>query len=98
MQIPIKGRKAHSEVDFGGSRFSQLELPAFKLHLLKEDKNKNEVLTLTISLNALQTTKQSPEKRQIAQTLPSILGMDFLREQKLSLHVMPAEEIAYLQK
>jgi hypothetical protein len=96
LQIPIRSRTAEQEVDFGGSRFRQILLPAFRLHLLKEEKD--EVVTLTVCLNALQTTKQSEEKRQVAQTLPSILGMDFLKQQRLSLHVLPSEGIAYLQR
>jgi gag-polyprotein putative aspartyl protease len=95
LQIPMRNKAAGQEVDFGGSRFRQVILPSFRLHLLKED---NAVVGLSVSLNALQTTKQSEEKRQIAQTLPSILGMDFLKQQKLSLHVLPSEGIAYLQR
>ena len=98
LQIPLRGRTAEKAVDFGGSRFMQILLPSFRLHLLKEDKQRNDVVTLAVCLNALQTTKQSLEKRQVAQTLPSILGMDFLKGQRLSLHVLPAEGVAYLQK
>ena len=97
LQIPIKGKQSIGEVDFGGSRFERIKLPKFKLYLLKEDKEKHEYIETYVDLSALKTTKTSEKKIQIAQQLPSILGMDFLKEQKFSLHVILTEGIAYLQ-
>ena len=56
LQIPMNGRAVKAEVDFGGSRFKQVELPPFSLHLLKEDK---AAVTLNVSLKAIKTTKTS---------------------------------------
>ncbi len=95
LQIPIKDRVIAGEVDFGGSRFNRVELPPVILHLLLEDKIR--YTSFDVHLKALKTTKQSPEKRRTAQALPSVLGMDFLTEQKLSLHLFPSEKIAYLE-
>lgn len=97
LQIPIKGKPTICEVDFGGSRFEQIKLPKFKLFLLKEDKEKNEFIETEVELSALKTTKTSEKKIQVAQQLPSILGMDFLKQKKFSLHVILTEGIAYLQ-
>jgi len=97
LQIPIKNRPIDDEVDFGGSRFKRISLPKFNMFLLKENKVKDETINLSISLSALKTTKCSEKKIQAAQMLPSILGLDFLKEQKLSLHVVLTEDLAYLQ-
>lgn len=94
--VPL-GFGFEGEIDFGGSRFKQVSLPKITMYLLPELREKDEPLTLSVSLSALKTTKTSPVKVQIAQTLPSILGLNFLREQKLSLHVILTEELVYLQ-
>jgi len=96
LHIPIKQRPSETEVDFGGSRFKQVKLPPFQMYLLREDKEK-EHFDLPLSISALKTTKMSSKKVRIAEELPSILGLDFLREQKFSLHVVLTENIAYLQ-
>ncbi len=96
LQIPIKDSESNEEVDFGGSRFKQIYLPKIKMYLLKEGTGK-EYFSFDASLSALKTTKTSMKKIQAAQTLPSILGLAFLREQKLSLHVILTEELAYLE-
>ncbi len=96
LQIPIKDREINEEVDFGGSRFKQISLPKITIYLLKEDRTKG-YLTFSVSLSALKTTKMSERKIQSAQMLPSILGLDFLKEQKLSLHVILKEDLAYLE-
>ena len=95
LQVPISEKPSDKEVDFGGSRFKQILLPTIKIHLLTDDKS--TTLTLEININALKTTKTAPKKVQIAESLPSILGMDFLKEQKLSLHIILTEDLAYLE-
>ncbi len=97
LQIPVKGRTSQGVVDFGGSRFDRISLPKFTLFLLKEDNQKNDYLSFMISLSALKITKVSPGKVLIAEMLPSILGMDFLKEQKLSLHIFASEGLAFLE-
>ena len=95
LQIPIKERPFRGEVDVGGSRFKVVKLPKFTMYLLKD--GSNNYITLKVSLSALKTTKVSEKKVEIAETLPCILGLDFLKEQKLSLHVVLTEDLAYLQ-
>ena len=97
LQIPLKGRNSSGEVHFGGSRFKHISIPKIKMYLLKEGKGTGHI-ELDVRLKALKTTKTSEKNMQIAESLPSILGMDFLKDQKLSLHVILAEELAYLQK
>jgi len=94
LQISMKNKSNIGEVDVGGSRFKQIYLPKITMYLLK---NTKEFHTLSVKLSALKTTKMSEKKIQMAQTLPSILGLDFLKDQKISLHVILTENLAYLQ-
>ncbi len=85
------------EIDFGGSRFKKARLPKINIHVLKEGKSR-EYFTFKTTLYGLKTTKESEKKKEIALELPSVLGVDFLREQKLSLHYISTENMAYLEK
>ena len=95
-------------VDTGSSDSFLSELDVKRLKIPIKDKEvKNEIdfggsrfkqVSLPkINLSALKTTKLSEKKIQIAQTLSSILGIDFLKEQKLSLHIILSENLAYLE-
>ena len=95
LQIPLNEKHSKGEVDVGGSRYKEIELPKMKFHILTEDKL--STISLDVEIHALRTTKTSTQKIQIAQALPSIIGMNFLKDQKLSLHVIPTENIAYLE-
>ena len=95
LQIPISEKPSKGKVDFAGSRYKQISLPKIKLYLLIEDKS--GTVSFDASISALKTTKTSPSKVQMSHALPSILGMNFLREQKISLHVILTENLAYLE-
>lgn len=97
LQIPTKDKRDEGIVAFGGSEYKKIILPPFTFYLLKQDKQKNDYMLLKVSLHALKTSKISQQRIQAADALPSILGLDFLREQKLSLHVVLTEDMAYLQ-
>ena len=95
LQISTSDKSSDKEINFGGSRFKQIPIPKLKMHLLTDDKS--TALSLDVQISALKTTKTSTKNIQIAEQLPSILGMDFLKEQKLSLHVILSEDLAYLE-
>ena len=95
LQVPVADKPAKGQVDFGGSRFNQVELPEFTLHLLDEEK---KALAIKTRLMAIKTTKTSEERIKRAQGLPSILGVDFLKEQGFSLHVVAKEKLAWLER
>ena len=97
LQIPVKDRREVGIIAFGGSKYKKIKLPSFTFYLLKQDNQKNDYLLFEVNLYVLKTAKISPQKVQAADALPSILGLDFLREQKLSLHVILTENMAYLQ-
>ena len=92
--IPMKNRTILGHTDLGGSRFRHAQIPPLSVYLLTED---DKLIPLQMNLLALKTTKESLDHIQTAQSLPSILGMGFLFEQKLSLHIIPTENLAYLQ-
>lgn len=95
LQIPTSEKRSSGEVDFGGSRYSQIELPKITFYMLDEEK---KPVRIEASFYALKTNKTSPYKIQAASALPSIIGTNFLKEQKLSLHVIMSEEIAFLER
>ncbi|NOZ81138.1 MAG: hypothetical protein GXP63_05690 [DPANN group archaeon] len=96
LQIPMKNRRSMGRIQFGGSDFDKTELPPINLLMLKE--NKTDHINIKVILGALLTKKTSERKRKIAETLPSILGMDFLSINNFSLHIYPHEKIAYLSQ
>ncbi len=57
----------------------------------------NTTAELKLSLNTLKSEKTSPAKIKMSQVAPSILGLDFLKSKKLSLHVFMSEDLAYLE-
>lgn len=96
LQIPLEGKQSKGITNFGGSKFNTIQLPHFKFHLIKS--GNEQILELdNISLYALKPTKTSKEHQLLIEALPSILGLDFLKEQKLSLHVVLSEDLVYLQ-
>ncbi|MBI2138260.1 hypothetical protein HYU13_01605 [Candidatus Woesearchaeota archaeon] len=94
LQIPVTSLKRKEDIPIGGSVFEQLDLPEFIIHVLDEG---GSLLTLNQNLSALRLSKVSYKKKEFVSALPSILGIDFLRRNKLSLHFFPAEDIAYLE-
>jgi len=95
LQVPVMGKPVKGQVDFGGSRFNQVELPEFTLHILDEAK---KAIAVKTKLMAVKTTKTSEDKIQRALALPSILGMDFLKEQGFKLVVVAKEGLARLER
>lgn len=96
MQIPVKDRSTKEDVNVGGSKFKQVSIPQFTVYLLKEGKGR-DYIKIQVTLSALKTTKCSEKKIQTAQTIPSLLGLDFLKEQKAVLYVNVNEEISYIE-
>ena len=97
LQIPVKDKRDNGIIAFGGSQYKKIKIPSFTFYILKQDNQKNDYLTLKVDMYTLKTSKTSQEKIQAADALPSILGLDFLKNQKLSLHVILTEDLAYLE-
>ncbi len=50
------------------------------------------------SFNVATTTKKGKEEADYAKQIPSLLGLDFLREAGLALYVDPSKNIAFLER
>ncbi|MBI2576086.1 hypothetical protein HYV84_02645 [Candidatus Woesearchaeota archaeon] len=94
LQIPVTSLRRKEDIPLGGSVFERPDLPEFVVHVLDED---GPLMTLNQKFSALKLSKVSKKKKELASALPSILGIDFLKNNKLSLHFFPAEEIVYLE-
>ena len=95
LQISTKDRKQSGFINLGGSKYEQVSLRKFAFSLLDDDK---KIIKIEVELFGLHSLKKTPEKIRLAETPPSILGIDFLKNQDFSLYVNPKENISYLQK
>ena len=84
-------------VCFGGTTFHKVPLPNVTIHIWtgRNQMDKDNYLHRPMKAYGLRTTTHRDQHHQ--QALPSILGMQFLREQQLTLHVDASEEIAFLE-
>ena len=92
--IPMKALKDEGYLFFGGSKHRVKTASSIQLFVINDQHQKKEFIQ---DIGAIETTKKTVKNIQIAETLPSVIGMDFLKQQKLSLHVYPSEKIAYLE-
>lgn len=95
LQIPLKDRKFDSSVEIGGSKYREAKLDSAWIHVLAE--NKETPLRLKVEPYVLKTSRISKKKLASALSIPSILGLDFLKSQKISLHVYMHKNKAYLE-
>ena len=95
LHIPLD-KQSTGITNFGGSKFNIILMPKFKFYLIKSGDGQIAELQ-NVQISVLKPTKTSKEHKIAFEALPSILGLDFLREQKLSLHVILTEEMAYLK-
>lgn len=79
---------------FGGSKHKVRVASAVDLIMLTDQNEKKE---FKHNMQAIETTKKNLQNLQVVETLPSIIGLDFLKEHKLSLHVFPSQQLAYLE-
>lgn len=101
LKIPIRSLGAPPDeklhIYMGGS-VSALKMISKRLTLgFVTDKDQIEYIELPNICVAVGTKRDEKHKR-LSQGAPSILGLDFLKEQKLLLHVDPTKESAYFEK
>ncbi len=87
---------ATGTVNLSGTTYNHVPLKELTMILLagQNRENQDQFLQRNVLLNTLRPTD---EEQPIPHHLPALLGMDFLIEQKLSLHIIPTEELAYLE-
>ena len=101
LKVPI-GNLRDSPIDrkhiYMGGSISEIKLIPKQLDLVfKDDQSKAASVTLPNICVAL-STKHDNRHKQIAQGSPSIMGLDFLRDNGFTLVVDPKKNIAYLEK
>jgi len=95
LNIPIKNLRTarqFTNISFAGHKFRRLITKEVELHVLDE---KNKVVNLKMpSVSVLKPTKKKDE----IDIIPSVIGMDFLTSNNLSLYYSPKKKEAYLIK
>lgn len=94
LNLPVGKTKFIEHMRIGGSVFSLHALPTITL-AFESDQGK---ALIHAEFHIAVPTKKSKSAFEEALHLPSIIGLDFLREHSMSLYAHPAENEAYLQK
>jgi hypothetical protein len=95
LQVSLDGKSTHGQIRFGGATYDCIELPKTTFYVLLDDLRTPRKLSVT--LTALRTQRISERKRQAAEALPCVLGIQFLQDQGIALHYLPKEKLAYLE-
>lgn len=101
LNVPIKNLKNPPDekrhIHMGGS-VSELKMIPKKVNLtFKNGDNKTETITLSNLCVAI-ATKRDNKNVVLSQSSPSILGLDFLKDNGFLLYVDPKKGLAYLEK
>ena len=94
--IPINKLPFEKHVSMAGSKFELLKAKSLILYIKKDD-NKTEKISLD-HFYVARGTKKDEKNRNLALAFPSIMGLDFLENNKFSLVVTPHKNLAYLEK
>ncbi len=96
LNIPLNGLPEKGETHIGNTTFVMSELPVFGLTLESEA---GEPVRIDVDhFHVAKTRKKSIADVELAKAIPSILGLDFMRRNRLALHVEPANNLAYFEK
>lgn len=94
--IPFNSlRTDETVVRLGSTKFSSLSIKNVTLKL-RNDQNSLKSITLP-EIKVLNPTRNTQEAKNIANSTPSILGLDFLKEKKFKLFCDVANDLAYLE-
>ena len=96
LHFPLNSLKESGPLKMGGSRYILLTTREVSF-IFKTNENKTHNIEFS-SFAIAKSTKRTSEGIRESQNFPSILGMDFLRENKLILYLDPAKEDTYLLK
>lgn len=96
--IPMSSLPFSQHVRMAGSVFELYEISHIKVHFKHKEEQEDKIISFDYKYYVSKSTKRDQKSRDIAQAFPSILGMDFLKENKLKLVVIPHKDIAYLEE
>lgn len=94
-RMPISQMQSGQSVKVGGARFYNHQLGA-AIMTFKTEKNEPFKADL-LNIGALVPTKLDQKTRDEVKPIPSIIGMDFLQQQKLALYCNPIAKMIYLE-
>jgi len=96
LDIPFNASRRTHYVSLGGMRFNKMPSSSVQVYAWagKTRMNRDRYIKRSINLYGLRPTRRAGHDPV---ALPSILGLEFLREQRLSLHMHLDEGIAYLE-
>jgi hypothetical protein len=95
LQISLDGRATAGHVRFGGATYDNIPLPKTTMYILLDDWR--SVKKLQVTFSAVRTRRIEAKKKEAAEALPSIIGIDFLKAHSMALHYLPKENLAYLE-
>lgn len=95
LQIPFRALRFKEHMKLGGAKYELLSGKKVKLYF-KTDEPKS--ISFDFNLTIAKTTKTTQEGIQEARSCPSIIGTDFLIQNKLGLVFWPSKEIFHLEK
>ena len=97
LHLPINSLKNQEEepyVVIGGNKFKRKKAVGITL-MFRDDKGNAKQFIYDPTI--IESTKQDQDSLKLAYSLPSLLGVDFLLKNKLSLHFIPHKETVYLE-
>ncbi|MBI2141451.1 aspartyl protease family protein [Candidatus Woesearchaeota archaeon] len=96
LHVPVTSLPQLGHTKIGGSTYELRRIREIEL-LFKTEEEKLERITLP-EFSVLIGTKKAVEEIQEANSIPSLLGTDFLTINKLALYFNPSKGEAYLEK
>lgn len=96
LKLPIKKWRGGEPISLAGFRFFNHPISNVTITFRKEDNNS---LQITVpKMGVLIPTKINRKVLEEVKHIPSIIGNDFLEEQKFALYYNPSGRIAYLER
>jgi len=96
LRLPIKTMRKGEPVQIAG--FTFLKAPLGNSHMTFRTEDQKHLTVEHNSLGVLIPTKLDPKQLEAIKHIPSIVGNDFLEQQKFGLYVNPSAKVAYLER
>ncbi|MEW6063392.1 MAG: hypothetical protein AB1571_03450 [Nanoarchaeota archaeon] len=96
LKLPLNSLRFKEHTKIAGSTFEILEAPKESILYFKKDDGKSCQIKLSFFCVA-RTTKKTEDAKLEAAHLPSLIGTDFLLNNKLILYFAPHKNIYYLE-
>lgn len=95
LKLPITTMRSGSPVFLAGFRFLCHQLPKTHINFKMDD---GQYFGVDRAMGVLVPTKINPQTLKAVQHIPSLIGNDFLEDQKFTLVFNPSSNLAYLEQ